>query len=189
MQELDISRHLKTALSLVSHFNRPEPLEVVDTAQVIRDTNEVHFVLRNCFADPHDLLRIFLQRSDPHIQRLSTMFNSQTGKELDNVIRTHAWLDKDIKKIVVHAIRTAVNMTYRDVMLLRDVLGANSPFRIGSSEKLGIRVVRLHWYPHHWQQVRAAYNSLTGKEFRHVMERETRIEMEFGGMMAALASI
>ena len=28
-----------------------------------------------------------------------------------------------------------------------------------------------------------------GKEFRHVMERKTRIEMEFGGMMAALASI
>jgi hypothetical protein len=189
MIELGSSRHLQIALSIVSQFNRPEPIGMVNTAQVVQDVNDVHYVLTNSFADADDLLRIFLRRSDPHIQQITVTYNAQTGKELDKVIRTHSWLHKDVKKIVVHAIRTATNMTYRDVMLLRDSLGNNSAFGIGSSEKLGIRVVRMHWYTQHWMQIKAGYNGLTGKDFIHEMEKKKGKESEFGELMVALSMV
>ena len=49
----------------------------------------------------------------------------RNNKQLDEVIRRNVRLDDMTKKIAVHAVRTATNITYRDVLLLRDAMGAN----------------------------------------------------------------
>jgi len=189
MVYLGKSRHLQMALRILAGFNRPEPIGRVDSSQVAKDVKDVQFLLTNSFAEPADLLRIFLTRSDAHIQQLAIHYNAQTGKELDKAVRTHVWLNSDVKKIVVHAIRTAMNMTYRDVMLLRDSLGSNSSFGIGNCEKLGIRVVRMHWYSQHWMQIKAGYRGLTGKDFVDVMRTKRSKEAEFGDLMVKLSMV
>jgi hypothetical protein len=186
MRSLGNSSGLQRALSIVSEFNRPEPTQIIDHAQVLMDLQTVTFSLRNSFAEESDLLDVFLRRSDAHIQQLTATFAGKTGTKLDQVIRTHAWLNASIKKVVVHAIRTATDISYRDVMLIRDSLGMNSAFGVGNCKKLGIRVVRMHWYAQHWMQIKAMFKGLTGKELWREMEKRKNKEMEFGELMVVL---
>jgi hypothetical protein len=85
-------------------------------------------------------------------------------RALDEELRRAVALPKMMRKIAVHAVRSATDPTYRDVMALRDAMGAESLVGNGSSEKLAIRICRLHWYRQHWKQVKAGYMGHMGKE-------------------------
>src|SRR5437762_7877730 len=109
-----------------------------------------------------------------------------TGINLDEALRRNVCLDDMTKKIAVHAVRTATDMTYRDVMLLRDAMGANKILRNGRDEKIGIRAVRMHWHRQHWHQIKAVYVGHMGKDFVDKWKNRKGL---FGNLILSMASV
>jgi len=85
------------------------------------------------------------------------------GRVLDEDIRRCVKMPKMMRNIVVCAIRSGTDPTYRDVMALIDALGSESLVGNVNHERLADRIVRLHWYKQHWMQVKVAYMGHTGK--------------------------
>lgn len=157
---------LQAALKICSEMTRPDPLLPVDSMLVQRHVEEVISLIEIQFPNENTyskLFNIFLRYSDPHITKIAVYYNMRTGMQLDEALRRNTGLSKMGKKILVHAVRTAKDITYRDAMLLRDALGGKSVFGRWNNEKLAIRVVRMHWYGQHWKQIKASYMGVTGK--------------------------
>jgi annexin A7/11 len=157
---------LRAALNICSEMRRPDPLLPVDTMLVHKHIEEIIGLVESTFPSENTYLKLFnilLRSSDPHITQITVSYQMRTQMQLDEAIRRNMQFNKMGKKILVHAVRTAKDITYRDAMLLRDVLGAKSMIGRRNNEKLAIRVVRMHWYRQHWKQIRAAYTGVTGK--------------------------
>jgi hypothetical protein len=152
------NKNLQHALNICTSNSRDSPSKPVDRALIHRDVNRIEDLLKRPFSSTpdggysrsSDLLRIILYHNNPAIQQLSLYFESATGCKLDEKIRKST-LDDTTKKIAVHAVRTARDLTYRDLMSLKDVMG-----KPGKEVDLAIRICRGHWYGMHWKQVQAA---------------------------------
>jgi hypothetical protein len=154
------NENLQYALKICTSNNRDSPTKPVDYSL---DVNRLVDLLKMTYGGGHvstDLLDIILYRNDPGIQQLALYFETATGYKLDEKIRKSA-LDEMTKKIAVHAVRTAQDPVYRDLMLLKDVMGKS-----GREVDLGIRVCRGHWYGVHWRQIQAAAKGIMSWEVR-----------------------
>jgi len=137
---------------------------VVNELLVLRDTDEISRILKAGFLSATKLFNILLRRSDEHLMRINNHYRLRSRDQaLDEAIRRCAAMDKMTRKIAIHAVRSATDPTYRDVMSLRDALGSKSLCGNGNNEKLAIRMCRLHWYKEHWRQVKAAYMRHNGR--------------------------
>jgi hypothetical protein len=174
------NQDLAKALKICSENTRPDTLQPVDQALVYRDVEEVIRILDASFPEPNDLFDIFLRRSDSHIQQISVFFELRTKSRLDEAIRKNATLNKTTKNIAVHAVRTAINITYRDGMLLRDALGESSILGGTKAEKLAIRMCRMHWYRQHWLQIKGEFLGIGGAHL------EERLNGKLSGMLSSL---
>jgi hypothetical protein len=109
---------------------------------------------------------------------MSNLFHPQ---QMDEVIESTD-LPAIAKRILVHTIRTANNMVYRDAMLLQN---AFEPIK---HERLTVRVCRMHWYREHWRKVKLRFQQITGTDLVNRF-REFKGEWEeWGKLMAAIAS-
>ena len=79
-------------------------------------------IYRSRYLVSEEVLRLILNHNDPSIRQLAFYFEAATGSKLDEKI-LESKLDDMTKKIAVHAVRTAQDLTYRDLMLLNDVIG------------------------------------------------------------------
>jgi hypothetical protein len=158
---LTSSNELRAALKICTEGSRDDPARTVDTAVVNRDVQKIIELLKLTFMPHQPLFEILLRRSDPHIAQVNLFFQMNTGMHLDEAIRRHTTMAKMTSKIAVHAVRTASDMIYRDVMLLRDSMIVSS----GKDEKIAIRVCRMHWHKLHWKQIKAVYVGHCGKDF------------------------
>jgi len=61
-------------------------------------------------------------------------------------------------------VRSAMDLAYRDLMLLRRAMGAEHWIGRGRDELLAMRIVRMHWYRHHFRAVKQKYLILKGKQ-------------------------
>jgi hypothetical protein len=183
---LTSSAELQFALKVCSEVTRPDPSQAVDQALVYRDVNDIIKLLDTTFPSHQELFNILLRRNDPHIQQIALFFQMNTNSQLDEAIRKNAILSKMTKKIAVHAVRTATNMTYRDVMLLRDAMGEDTILGGSKNEKLGIRVCRMHWFKQHWLQIKAEFLGLVGKQ---LMDKMNSKEGMFRDLMICMAMV
>lgn len=158
------NRELQKALKICSQNTRPDQSDPVDQALVYRDVEDIIKILRATFPESNNLYNILLRRSDTHIQQLALFYEMKEHMKLDEAIRKNAVLDKMTIKIAVHAVRTAINMTYRDAMLLRDSLGGDALFGTLKSVRLGIRVCRMHWHKQHWLQIKSEFLGMGGQQ-------------------------
>src|SRR5579859_3244542 len=184
MLSLSSNQDLQLALSMVADHNRDDPRTPVFPAQVYEDVDTIRRMLNNSHATAKVFYDIFLCRNDTHLIQVANHFQNMTGKPLDEAVRRNSFLRKYIKKVCIHAIRSAVNPTYRDVNLIRDALGSNSNLGIGSPEKLAIRVCRMHWYAQHWLQVKAEYYGITGLSLKDRLTSSG--DPAFSQLMAAM---
>jgi len=184
MLSLSSNQDLQLALSMVADHNRDDPRTPVFPAQVYEDVDTIRRMLNNSHATAKVFYDIFLCRNDTHLIQVANHFQNMTGKPLDEAFRRNSFLRKYIKKVCIHAIRSAVNPTYRDVNLIRDALGSNSNLGIGSPEKLAIRVCRMHWYAQHWLQVKAEYYGITGLSLKDRLTSSG--DPAFSQLMAAM---
>jgi hypothetical protein len=156
---LTTSIELRSALMICTEGSRDLRL-VVDQSRVLLDFAKIKKTLNMPFPPHQPLFDILLRQSDPHIAQINVYYNMQEGMQLDEALQRNVGLSEMTRKIAVHAVRTAIDLTYRDVMLLCDASRKNS-----MNEKLGIRVCRMHWYKQHWKQIKNVYAGDAEKEF------------------------
>lgn len=183
---LSSSSELKLAMKICTEAGRPDPNRPVDTELVIRDVQEIKTRLGNAFGGYEAIANILLRRSDPHIFQIAMYYEMEEGEHLDKVIRENATLSKMARRILVHAVRTATHLTYRDVMLVRDALGQDSLLGAAKNEKLAMRVCRMHWYTQHWRQIKAEFMGLAGKE---LIDKLNAREGLLGDLLVAMAQV
>lgn len=179
-RNLCASEELKNALTIVLQIARPSPTVLVDQSQVHEDVQEIRKLCKRTFPPRLSLLNIFLNRSDSHIAQIAALYKKQKNKDLDEAIQKLTEFSRREKQLVLHALRTATNITSRDALLLRDTMRtANDE----NSLKLGIRLTRMHWFTQHWIQVKSEYQKITKKQF----SQGKRIgEAEFNQLIAVL---
>ena len=157
LDDVDVSDPIRIALKIIVteasyHQHQHQHPEVVDLALVDRDVDDLIEIRQGRIADDNALLSIILRRSLSHIHRVAVRYKLKSGVDMDRDFRRgQAYqFHKDTQRVVVHAIRSAVDPTYRDCMLLKDALGRRDP------TLLAVRMTRMHWYSQHWHQVNAA---------------------------------
>jgi len=151
---------LLSPLNIATGTTRPDVTYPLDFNDVHRDTEEIIKIMDALVPSHTALFDILLCRSDQHIRHLKIAYLIQKGGDLDKDLRQNSLMPSMMRKIAVHAIRSATDPTYRDALLLRSVM--NLP---GRSEKcFAIRVSRLHWYKEQWERVKARFMGQMGKE-------------------------
>jgi len=168
IQTRTTNKNLQHALQICANPSQQDaPDKPHDPALIHRDVNRLEAILKMTFTSTTSgesvspaVLDMILRRNHKGIQQLALYFETATGKKLDETIRK-SYLDDMTKKIAVHAVRTAVDLTYRDVMSLKDVIS-----KAGREEDLAIRVVRAHWYAVHWGQIQAAWMGINEQTFK-----------------------
>ena len=173
---LTTSAELRSALMICTEGSR-DLRPVVDQSRVLLDVAKIKEIMGMTFPSHQPLFDILLRRSDPHIAQINVYYNLQAGMQLDEALRRNMCLSEMTRKIAVHAVRTATDLTYRDVMLLRDAKDMN--------EKLGIRVCRMHWHKQHWKQIKAVHVGHTGKEFSAKWKGKKGL---FGDLIVSMAA-
>ena len=164
---------IKTALAI----RRPPPETPVDLGQVRSDV----ITIRRAFERGHlyyeMLLEILLRSSDSHIAQIASHYLTTVHVPLD--IEIDASAHKDVTKaIAIQALRSATNVVYRDVMLLKD-----TGHKISSDKvTLGIRVCRMHWYAH-WPEIKAEFKRAT----KRGLDQKRLEDGLFGELIASMA--
>jgi hypothetical protein len=92
------------------------------------------------------------------------------------------------RKIAEHAIRSAVDLEHRDLMLLRRAIRAERFFSIGvgNDALLALRMVRAHWYRNHWRAVGKGYSKLREEP---LAAKVARREGSLGKILVSLSGI
>ena len=164
LETVTSNKILLSALNIATESTRPDNTHPIDQNLVHRDVDEIIKLMDATFASHTALFNILLRRSDLHLIQLNVLYRIKKDRALDEALRRNVSMDKMIRKIAVHAVRSATDPTYRDVMALRDAMGSEDLFGNGNEEKLAIRICRLHWYKQHWMQVKAGYMGHMGKQ-------------------------
>ena len=165
VNQLTSSEELRAALSVCTETSSTRGTQVVDQQLVLQDVAAIQEELTRTFPYYQVIFDILLRRHNTHIAQINLFYQMREGKNLDEAIRRNVCFSDIVKKITVHAVRTAIDLSYRDCMLLRDAMGANSHLGTQKDEKLGIRVCRMHWHKQHWTQIKALYVGHMGHEF------------------------
>ena len=184
VKEITKSEELQAALTICIEGGRG--LMPVDQAAIQNDLVEIKNLMKMAFPPPRAFFDILLRRSDPHIASIALYYSMESGLKLDEAIRRNMSIPSMTRKIVLHAVRSATDLPYRDVMLLRDAMVANNLIGNVVKEKLGIRVCRMHWHRRHWQNVKAVYVGHKGEEFVDKWKNKKGI---FRDLIMSMASI
>ena len=165
VNKLTSSEELRYALMICTEGNQSREPHAVDQQRVLQDVEIIQKQMNMTFPNYQVVFDILLRRHDSHIAQINLFYQMREGKSLDEALRRNVSLSQMARNIAVHAVRTATDLTYRDCMLLRDAMGANSFLGNGKDEKIGIRVCRMHWHKQHWKQIKAVYVGHMGHEF------------------------
>ena len=155
-------------------------------ALVQRDVDEISRILEMASPSSRELFNILLRRSDQHISQINAFFAMKANMQLDEAIRRTLNMNSMTRKIATHAVRTANNMAHRDAMLLMKAMGSESIFGRGKDEMLALRVCRMHWYRHHWRQIRQTYLSLKGRQLVDKMNDKSGL---LGDLMVSMTEV
>jgi len=174
------NQELRYALSVSLQHIR-DSLVPINQMLIQRDVSDITTLLRS--SDATAIFNIFLRRTDPHILAIGMSYGMGN---LDRDIDKSNSLSNTAKKVLLHALRTAYNIPYRDAVLLNESMGGSSTFRVGNDDKLSIRACRMHWARDTWNCTKLEYANITGKDFARKMGRRSGT---FGALMGALASL
>jgi hypothetical protein len=175
------------ALNTCIEANRPPETNPVDGTLVTADVAEIRRILSSDEPPHRDLFRILLRRSDAHIKQINVFYQGKEKMSLDEGIRRCQNASKMTRKIAEHAVRSAMYLDYRDVMLLRRAMGAENIFFLrGREELLALRIVRAHWYRHHWRAVKQKYLRLKGNTLVDKVKRKKGL---LGDILVSLVQV
>lgn len=180
------SPELQCALNICCDADRSPQNEPVDAAIVHRDVEEIARILGMQSPTHRELFNILLRRNDQHLAQVAMFYRVKAEMDLDEAIRRTQSMSSMTRKIAAHAVRTATNLAHRDAMLLFKAMGSESIFGRGRDEMLALRVCRMHWYRHHWRQVRQVYLRLKGRQLVEKMSDKSGL---LGDLMVAMTQV
>jgi hypothetical protein len=137
----------------------------------------------------HELLNIFLRRSDRHLAAMALYFFATEGQLLETSIWKIPFLDPVTKTILEHAILSAVDISRRDALSLIDATSF-SPLEVepvASLIKSGVKMCRMHWCGQHWTTVLREFKRYTGIDLVSRLQRMQTADI-FPDLMTAIAS-
>ena len=141
-------------------MSRPDSTVPLDMHTIERDLEYIIALVNLKPMRAQRMFDIVLRRNDLHPKQLNIRYHLRMGKDLDEYIRLNTDVtDAVAGKVIVHAIRSATNPVYRDVMCVRDAFRCFAD----SDEKLAIRMTRLHWHRPHWSQVKGEFMAIVQK--------------------------
>ena len=187
LDDVDVSDPIRIALKIIvteASYHQHQHPGLVDFALVDRDVDELIEIRQGGIADDSALLSTILRRSPSHLHRVAVRYKVKCGVDMDRDFRRgQAYqFHEDTRRVVVHAIRSAVDPTYRDCMLLKDALGRRDP------TLLAVRMTRMHWYSQHWHQVKAAFIGHSGYQLIDQVNSGKHGEL-FRDLMVSMAQV
>src|SRR5215471_7799852 len=126
VNQLTSSEELRYALMICTEGSKSREPRVVDQQRVLQDIEVIRKQMSLTFPSYQAIFDILLRRHDSHIAQINLYYSMHEGRNLDEAVRRNVSLNQMTRNIAVHALRTATDLTYRDCMLLRDAMGANS---------------------------------------------------------------
>ena len=181
VEDITGSTPIAIALRIITEGHYHHPAEPVNIALVDRDVDLLIELRRAGLPDPATLLSTLCRRSHTHIRQVAVRYRLKRGIDMDRDFRTCAMFTQETRAVVVHIIRSALDPTYRDVMLLKDALRKSDP------TLMAVRMTRMHWYPQHWHQVKSQYMGICGE---HLIERmNSRYNGLFRDLMVTMAQV
>jgi len=177
---------LMEALNICIEANRPRSTDPVDPTVVTADVAEIIRILESDKPSHVDLFAILLRRSDLHIKQINIFYQTRAGVQLDEGIRQCQAASKMTRRIAAHAVRSAMDLGYRDVMLLRRAMGAEHWLGRGRDELLAMRIVRMHWYRHHFRAVKQKYMMVKSKQ---LVDKVKKKDGFLGDVLTSLVEI
>lgn len=181
VEDFTSSDSLGNALRVITELSGIDPYAPLNMALVHRDVEDLIAVRESGVRQPAGAFGILFRRTHEHLRQVFTRYSLVRGKEIDRDFRTAYGLSENTRSIIVHQVRSILDSTYRDCMLIKDALKQRDP------TLLAVRVTRMHWYPQHWTQVKASWVSYDHGE--RLIDRMNRYDGLFRDLMVTMAQV
>jgi len=175
------SESLGNALRVITELSGIDPYAPLNMALVNRDVEDLIAVRESGVRQPVGAFSILFRRPDPHLRQVFARYSLVRGIEIDKDFRTAYGLSGNTRSIIVHQIRSILDPTYRDCMLIKDAIKQRD------HTLLAVRVTRMHWYPQHWTQVKASWMSYDNGQ--RLIDRMNRYDGLYRDLMVTMAQV
>ena len=169
-------QQLRYAVEFVLANPRPPPHMPTNFEAVRNDTQRLGLALGRASPRHQDLLDILLAAPNSHIAAMAKLYLDRYNMRLDVAMESSAF-SAVTKGIAIHALRSAINIVHRDVLLLKQAGN-----RSAENLNLGIRICRMRWRSH-WKEIKAEFEKETGSRVQQLRTEEGL----FGELITAMA--
>ncbi|KAJ5918273.1 hypothetical protein N7454_010648 [Penicillium verhagenii] len=159
----------RVAVLLVLEEKRQEEREPLDARLVRQDVSDLHRALVSRDGGETAMIHIIVLRSDAHLREVLRAYEAVYG---DNFARAMIAKSRNlVGETLAHILNGAINRPMRDALLLHQALRESKSGR-ERSELLISRLVRLHWEPRHFEQVKIEYRRRYGERIEEAIAEE-----------------
>ncbi|KAL4873613.1 hypothetical protein BDV12DRAFT_160355 [Aspergillus spectabilis] len=159
----------RTAVLLALEESRQSERDSLDTELVHRDVQALHAALVSRNGGETAMIYIIVRRSDSHLREVLRAYEKIYQR---NFAREMIQKSQNlVGETLAHILNGAINRPMRDALLLHQALRES---RSGKerSELLISRLVRLHWEPRHFENVKAEFRRRYGERLEEAIAEE-----------------
>ncbi|KAJ5652230.1 hypothetical protein N7507_009656 [Penicillium longicatenatum] len=159
----------RVAVLLALEEKRQDDREPLDSRLVRQDVSDLHRALVSRDGGETAMIHIIVLRSDSHLREVLRAYEAIYGHNF-----ARAMISKSrnlVGETLAHILNGAINRPMRDALLLHQALRESKSGR-ERSELLISRLVRLHWEPRHFEQVKIDYRRRYGERIEEAIAEE-----------------
>lgn len=159
----------RVAVLLALEERRMDEREPLDHRLVRQDISDLHRALISRDGGETAMIHIIVLRSDAHLREVLRAYEGVYGHNF-----AKAMIAKSrnlVGETLAHILNGAINRPMRDALLLHQALRESKSGR-ERSELLISRLVRLHWEPRHFEQVKIDYRRRYGERIEEAIAEE-----------------
>ncbi|KAJ6114862.1 hypothetical protein N7486_000640 [Penicillium sp. IBT 16267x] len=159
----------RVAVLLALEEKRQDDREPLDSRLVRQDVSDLHRALVSRDGGETAMIHIIVLRSDSHLREVLRAYEAIYGQNF-----ARAMISKSqnlVGETLAHILNGAINRPMRDALLLHQALRESKSGR-ERSELLISRLVRLHWEPRHFEQVKIEYRRRYGERIEEAIAEE-----------------
>ncbi|KAJ5623090.1 hypothetical protein N7490_011695 [Penicillium lividum] len=159
----------RVAVLLALEERRQDDREPRDIGLVRQDVSDLHHALVSRDGGETAMIQIIVLRRDSHLREVLHAYEAIYGQNF-----ARAMISKSrnlVGETLAHILNGAINRPMRDALLLHQALRESKSGR-ERSELLISRLVRLHWEPRHFEQVKLEYRRRYGERIEEAIAEE-----------------
>ncbi|KAJ5703980.1 hypothetical protein N7493_011118 [Penicillium malachiteum] len=159
----------RVAVLLALEERRQDDREPLDPRLIRLDLEDLHRALISREGGETAMINIIVLRSDTHLREVLRAYEKYYGQNF-----AKAMIAKSrnlVGETLAHILNGAINRPMRDALLLHQALRESKAGR-ERTELLISRLVRLHWEPRHFEQVKIDYRRRYGERIEEAIAEE-----------------